>query len=380
MLKTAVIGMGNMGSQYAAMIASQKTEGLELAAVTRISEERMAALKDILPQGLPVYQSAKRLYQAVDAGELELDSVIIATPHYSHEEIAVQAFARGLHVLCDKPAGVYTRQARRMEEAYARAKEKAPYLRYGFIFHQRTYPVYNRLRELVRSRRYGEVKRVNWVVTDWYRPNVYYTENTWRGTWERDGGGTLLNQCPHNLDLIQWICGLPQQVQGFCHEGKYHPVRVEDEVTAYMEWENGATGTFIASTGEASGISRLEISLDNALIVCESDRFKIYELDKPEYIYRTESTDAFVQPKGSWKEEKLSVPAGPYETVLNGFAKGVMTAEGEEAWNSLALSNAIYLSSWEKRMVKLPVRNTEEEREFEQRFETRLQEKINFGG
>ena len=375
-MKIAVIGMGNMGSQYAQMIAEGRIPGMELAAVTRVRKERWEKLKDSMPRGLKVYESAQALYDAFDRGEMQMDGVIIATPHYVHCEEAVHAFERGLHVLCDKPAGVYSRQAREMAEAYRRAAEEKPGLLYGFIFNQRTLPVYRKLRELVQDGRYGALKRVNWVVTDWYRSNAYYTSNAWRGTWEGDGGGTLLNQCPHNLDLLQWICGMPARVQGFCHEGKYHPIEVEDEVTAYMEWENGATGIFIASTGEAPGVNRLELSMDNALLVCENGTIRVCELDKPEIGYRLGNGDPYGQPQGTWSAVDCGSEPHPHEKVLREFAWGNVIASGEEAVHSLLLSNAVYLSSWEKRMIRLPDSGSEEESLFEEKFEKQLSEKI----
>ncbi len=217
-MKVAIIGMGNMGSKYAVMIAEGKISGMELIAVTRIRPERFNSIKNILPNDLFIYESAEKLFAAYDANEFFIDAVLIVTPHYSHEEIAINAFQRGLHVLCDKPAGVYSRQARNMLAAYEQAKLKSPTLAYGFIFHQRTFPVYQKMKEIVESKKYGNIKRVNWIVTDWYRPNTYYTADAWRATWAKDGGGTLLNQCPHNLDLLQWICQMPCHVTGFCQE------------------------------------------------------------------------------------------------------------------------------------------------------------------
>lgn len=373
-MSTAVIGMGHMGSRYAEFIARGQVPGMKLSAVTRIHEERLEQLRDILPQGLPIYHSADELFLAVDEKELHLDGVIIVTPHYSHEDIAKKAFARGLHVLCDKPAGVYSRQARNMESA------RKDGLQYGFIFHQRTFPVYKKLREIVKSKKYGSIKRVNWVMSDWYRPNVYYTSGKWRATWEGDGGGTLLNQCPHNLDLLQWICGMPARTQSFCHEGKYHPIPVEDEVTSYLEWENGATGVFFATTGEASGINRLEISLEDALLVCDKGSLEIFELDQPECVYRQEKEDAFIKPRGELKEIPCEKEREPYVEILKNFVAAVfdgaaLTAPGEEARKSLLLSNAMYLSAWEHRMVEIPVPGSEEELKFEAAFERGIEKK-----
>lgn len=376
-MKIAIIGMGNMGSKYARLILEGRAGNMQITAVTRIRPERMEFLKDVFPEKLKIYQSAEDLYGAYDRKEFDADAVLIVTPHYAHEEQVIEAFERGLHVLCDKPAGVYTRQARNMMGAYLKAKKLKSDLQYGYVFHQRTFPIYEKMREIVRSGKYGGIKRVNWVITDWYRPNAYYESSAWRATWSADGGGTLLNQCPHNLDLLQWICGMPKRVSGFCHEGKYHPIEVEDDVTAYLEWEDGATGVFVASTGEAAGVNRFEISLDDALLVCEKGKLLICELDKPEAEYRKGTGDLFAKPNASWKEIECPRSVGAYEIVLSGFADGNMTASGEEAVKSLYLSNAIYLSSWEHRMVDIPEEGSGEEKEFEARFERWLKDKAN---
>lgn len=374
-MRAAIIGMGNMGAKYCKMIAEGSVPGMEVVAATRVRPERMAALKELLPSEFKIYESGDKLYEAYDRGELLLDTVLIVTPHYSHEDLAVKAFRRGLHVLCDKPAGVYSRQARNMMEQYRMAAQSNPFLQYGFIFHQRTFPVYRRLKELVESEKYGKIKRVSWMITDWYRPDAYYKSDAWRATWSGDGGGTLLNQCPHNLDLLQWICGMPQRVQGFCHEGKFHPIEVEDEVTAYLEWKNGATGVFVASTGEAPGVNRLEIALDDALLVCEKGQLRVCELDKPESEYHREQKDVFAKPAARWRDEECGDAQGAYEKVLTDFAQGHLVAGGEEAIYSLHLSNAIYLSSWEHRMVEIPVPGSAEEAEFERKYEEWLARK-----
>lgn len=378
-MKVAVIGVGIMGSKYAALIRNHKIDGMELGALTRVKDVYKKAIFGEEEIDTPIYDSADALLDAVEQGELQLDAVVVATPHYSHEAITVRAFACGLHVLCDKPAGVYSRQARQMEEAAEKSKKV-----YGMVFNQRTQPVYQKLHEIIQSGKYGNIKRVNWVVTDWYRPEGYYHSSPWRGTWKMEGGGLLLNQCPHNLDLLQWICGMPVRVQGFCNEGRYHDIEVEDEVTAYLEWENGATGTFISSTGEAPGINRLEISLDEALIVCDGETIRVGELEPEiggkEADYRQNATDFFKKIKGSWSELTFEKEQQPYEKVLQGFADECQGANGylisgTEGRKSLAIANAIYLSSWEKRMVELPHKNTNAECEFETLFEEWLKKK-----
>jgi len=380
-MKAAVIGVGNMGHKYAVMMYEGQIPGCELSALTRVRGVYKERLAKALEAGIPVYDSADLLFEDVESGSLRLDAVIIATPHYSHEALAKRAFQNRLHVLCEKPSGVYTRQGREMEEAAAASGKT-----FGMIFHQRTFPVYRKLRKIVQSGMYGKIKRVSWIVSDWYRPDSYYASGSWRATWSKDGGGVLLNQCPHNIDLLQWILGVPARVQAFSHEGRYHPIEVEDDVTMYLEWENGATGTFITSTGEAPGINRLEISLENALIRCENGTLMIGEtepeLGMPEPEYRKTSENQFAKIKGTWKEIRCEAEEDPYGIILRNFTeactgKEECIAPGSEGRKSLMISNAAYLSSWKKRMIELPKINSSEERDFEAMFEVMLEEKAN---
>ena len=379
-MKTAVIGVGNMGTRYACLLQDGTIEGMELGAVTRIRERQRELLAPSLANGLPVYESADALFDAFEKGEIHLDAVIIATPHRTHCPIALRAFANGLHVLTDKPAGICSRQARQMEEA---ARESGCV--YGIIFNQRTLPQFQFLHDIVHSGKYGALKRMEWVVTDWYRPNSYYASGSWRATWNGEGGGVLLNQCPHNLDLLQWICGMPEKVRAFCNEGRYHPIAVEDDVTMFLEWENGAHGTFITSTGEAPGINRLEIVLEDAMLVYENGEVRIGELVPelgcPEEEYRRTVKNPFAKIRGTWKTYTFEKPDDPYRIILQGFAdeiagKGECIVPGSEGRKSLMISNAAYWSSWKDCRVSLPEFDTRNEQLYEYDFEMLLKEKM----
>ncbi len=379
-MKIAVIGVGNMGSQYASLLFNSQIINGELAAITRVGKNQQEKMAKILNSGIPVYQTAEDLYSQVAARNLELDAVIIATPHYSHEQQIISGFKNKLHVLSDKPLGVYSRQARNAIEIHNHyAEDKI----FGTILNQRTLPIYKQLREIVQSEKYGKLKRLLWVVTDWYRPEKYFSSSSWHSTWKTDGGGVLLNQCPHNLDLLQWICGMPVSVQAFCQEGRYHNIAVEDNVTAYMEWASGATGTFITSTGELPGINRLEISLEEAMIVCENNKLHICELAEelgmPETEYRATSTDFFKNIKGRWKIVKPESEPEQYKKTLQNFVDACLgnqeiLASGEEGAKSLYLSNAMYLSSWKSKKITLPQDKAEQEA-FERDFEEILKTK-----
>lgn len=337
-IRVGVLGMGSMGSQYARMLWQGEIPRMELAAVTRIGKKAEEWAKRELPEDFPVFQNGEELLEYSP-----LDAVIIATPHYSHEQYTLTAMKRGLHVMCEKPEGVYTLQAERMNRE---AAERS--LVFAIMFQQRTLPVYRKIREIVKSGRYGALKRVNWILTDWYRTESYYKETAWRGTWAGEGGGVLLNQCPHNLDLLQWICGMPNRVQAFCHEGKWHQIEVEDEVTAYMEFPNGATGIFLASTGDPFGVNRLQIDLEQGMLLYEQGKL-IMRNSKNEKVHCLMDANL----------EEGKDPFGPYRVMLENFADAILykdplIASGQEGIYSLTLSNAMYLSSWKKEIIQIP--------------------------
>ncbi len=230
---------------------------------------------------------------------------------------------------------------------------------FALMFNQRTDHRYRKMHELVQSGELGEIKRVNWIITDWYRTQLYYDSGQWRGTWDGEGGGVLLNQCPHQLDLIQWICGMPSKVRAYCHEGKWHDIEVEDDVTAYLEYPNGATGVFVTSTGEAPGTNRFEIDLTKGQLVCENGSLTCYRMeDEREFMFS--ATEGFAQPKGELFEPETDGESPQHEGVIRAFVdcilKGTpLVADGKEGINGLTLSNAMHLSSWLGCEVTLPL-------------------------
>ena len=267
-VKIGIIGIGNMGTSHAKTITEGKVPELELVAVADRQEGRRQWCKEHLPETIQIFEEGRDL---IASGVC--DAVLVAVPHYQHPELSMEALQHNLHVLCEKPAGVYTKQVREMNEAAAKSDRV-----FAMMFNQRTNCVYRKMHEMVVGGELGEIRRVNWIITDWYRTQSYYDSGSWRATWDGEGGGVLLNQCPHNLDLIQWICGMPVKVQAFCHEGKWHDIEVEDDVTAYLEYPNGATGVFITTTGDAPGTNRFEITGDLGKLVCENDKLTFYKL------------------------------------------------------------------------------------------------------
>lgn len=349
-VRIGIIGIGNMGSGHAVCIKMGEIPGLILTAVADRKESRREWAKTALGEEVKVFTEGEEL---IASGLC--DAVLVATPHYQHPQLVISAFRHGLHALCEKPAGVYTKQVREMNEEAEKHN-----LVFAMMFNQRTNPVYRKMRELVESKSLGEIKRVNWIITDWYRTQAYYDSGDWRATWDGEGGGVLLNQCPHNLDLLQWICGLPKEVQAFCHNGKWHNIEVEDDVTAYFTLENGATGVFITSTGDAPGTNRFEITLEKGKLVSEGDKLTLYELSVNEREYCFTEPEGFKKPEGTYKELELTGENSQHKGVLKAFADRILKgtpliADGREGIRGLMLSNAMHLSSWLKKPLTLPV-------------------------
>ncbi|WP_121613406.1 Gfo/Idh/MocA family protein [Mesobacillus foraminis] len=350
-IKVGVIGIGNMGRSHVQLLGQGKIKGAILTAVCDPFQDH---LKELLKDTAGDVQ----IFKDEDAflNESDIDAVLISTPHYDHPRLAVKAFAKGMHVLVEKPAGVYTKSVAEMNKA-AKESDKV----FGIMYNQRCNPIYQKLRELIQSGELGEIKRTNWIITDWYRSQSYYDSSEWRATWKGEGGGVLLNQAPHQLDLWQWTTGLmPKKVHAFCSYGKYHDIEVEDEITAYVEYENGATGIFITSTGEAPGTNRFEISGDRGKMVVENDKLTFHRLTQSEREFNATYKGGFGKPE-CWT---IDIPIkgertdhqGIMQNWVDSIAKGTpLLAPGEEGIKGLEISNAIYLSSWLKEPVELPI-------------------------
>lgn len=348
-VRFGIIGVGNMGTSHINMYAKGEHHELRITACADINPARLEAAKAIMPS-IKTFDSAEAL---IDSGEV--DAVIIATPHYFHSPIAQYAFSKGVNVLTEKPAGVYTKQVRVMNEAAAKSG-----LVFGIMYNQRTNCLYRKMRELVQSGELGEIRRVSWIITDWYRTQAYYNSGGWRATWEGEGGGVLLNQCPHNLDLWQWICGLPVKIRAFCHEGKWHDIEVEDDVTIYAEYANGATGTFITTTGDCPGTNRFEITLDGGKLVCENGKLMLYKLNGTISEHCATSKEGFDRLEGEWTEVETDGRNKQHSEVTSKFAAAILRGEplvanGEEGIRGLSISNAAHLSSWLGKAVEIPV-------------------------
>jgi predicted dehydrogenase len=351
--RIGIVGLGGMGRSHAAYLLKGEVPGATLAAVCDTSPDSLKWARANMPEGLHTFESADALFKSKS-----VDAVMIATPHYYHPTLAIQAMKHGVHTLVEKPAGVYTKQVREMNELAAKSD-----VVFGIMFNQRTIEAHQKMKDIVESGELGAIKRTNYVITDWLRTQAYYDSGGWRATWEGEGGGVLLNQSPHNLDLWQWICGMPTRVRAFCGFGQYHNIEVEDNVTAYVEYANGATGVFITSTGEAPGTNNFEIVGDYGKLVLSRTKSGI-DLT----FWRTrENVSEFVRtcPQGFGKPEvwRCELPAGGGEghkgitkNWVNAIRNGTpLLAKGEEGINGVALANAMLLSAWTDKWIDLPI-------------------------
>ncbi len=361
-LRYGIIGIGKQGSGYAKRLYKGKDKYAVLTAVCDIEPERQKWAKKNL-KGVAFFEDYCALLRSP-----EVDAVIIVTPHYLHPTIAIEALEQGKHVLTDKPAGVYTKAVREMNE-YAATKPKQVF---GIMYNQRTNPLYQKAKAFIDSGAMGDIKRINWIITNWYRPQAYYDQGGWRGTWGGEGGGVLTNQCPHQLDLFQWLGGMPTKVRGYAKIGVGRKINVENDVTFYTEYANGASGVFVTSTHDYPGTNRLEISGDGGKLVIEQTLMKesltITKLktSEPEYSMTTTKFMPIIpskskkKRKGPFRYAYEMLLVGQHIVLIRNFTRAVLfdeklIAPGAEGIRGLALSNAVYLSSWLDKEVELPI-------------------------
>lgn len=364
-VKVGIIGIGHIGSAHAKRIFSGDIKGLSLAAVCDIDPSRREYAEREL-KDTAVYDKWREL---IKSGLCE--AVIIATPHKLHSQIAIEALNAGLHVLTEKPQDITVTMAKRANEA---AKKSGCV--YGIMFNQRTDPLFIRLRELVKSGGLGEMKSLSWIITNWYRTQYYYDEGSWRATWSGEGGGVLMNQAVHNLDIMQWIFGMPKRLTAFCDTARYHDIEVEDAATIIASYENGATAAFITSTGECPGTNRLEVCGTLGKAVVENGALKLWKLSRDEREIRVNEKAASPQIELEYSEyvpEKNSAAPTAHAGVLQAFADCILTgspliADGSEGINQLMLTNAAYLSQWQGNIpVELPINGELYDRLFAER-------------
>ncbi len=344
-VRLGIIGLGNMGATHARNVAEGKVKRCDITAVA-----------DMDPARTRQYPQAKAFAAGRDliaSGVAE--AILIATPHFDHPPLGIAALKAGRHVMVEKPIAVHKADAERLLAAHTRKKQVL-----AAMFQQRTDPRYRRLRALIQAGEFGEIRRIQWTITNWFRTQHYFDSGGWRATWAGEGGGVLLNQSPHQLDLFQWLFGMPQRVRAFCQFGRYHDIEVEDDVTAYMEYDNGTTATFITSTGEAPGSNRLEITGERGKIVVEGEGIHFIRNEIPMTRFSRASKLAFAKPDTWSVHIPVEATGGSHAEVLQNFIDAILDgapliAPAADGINGVELANAMLYSTWTNKTVELPL-------------------------
>ncbi len=351
-VRIGVVGLGGMGGCH--VRDCKNIENIELVGVCDVAKEK--ADKSAAENNVKAY------YNVIDMlDNSSLDGIIIATPHYEHTPISIEAFKRGIHVLTEKPVGVHVNDIQKMIDAYQEAKKKKDNLAFAAMFQSRTYGYWKKIKEMIDAGELGKLIRATWVITDLFRTQHYYDSGGWRATWKGEGGGVLLNQCPHNLDLYQWFVGLPDKITGFISLGKYHNIEVEDEVTAFFEYNNGLVGHFITTTGESPGSNCLEIVGENGKLVCESEKLVFYKNKHSMLKEIRESRASFDKVECQKIEVPFTHHGEPgHRLIIQNFANAILNgekliADACEGLNSVMISNAIMLSAFTNKTVDIPI-------------------------
>lgn len=360
-VRLGIIGVGAQGGLYAGFISEGKIKNMVVGALCDIDPSKKELCAKKYPD-IPFYED---YIDMLESGTV--DAIVTCVPHYLHPEMGIEALKRDIHALVEKPAGVYTKQVRELNE-FAATK---PELTFGIVFNQRTNPLYQKVKEMIDQGEIGQIRRTNWIITTWWRPQGYYDQSEWRATWAGEGGGVLVNQAPHQLDLWQWICGMPKKVYSNVKYGYQRDITVEDEVTAMVDYGNGATGVFITCTHDIVGSDRFEILGDKGKIVVEDSK-KIT-------VKRLHESESELSKSMSWADvtkifmggdlgeiydeevlEFSSVWGAQHIAVMENFAANIidgtpLLAPGSDGIYGVALANAIHLSSWLGKEVELPL-------------------------
>ncbi|HEV7167979.1 MAG TPA: Gfo/Idh/MocA family oxidoreductase [Micrococcaceae bacterium] len=359
-VRLGIIGVGAQGTMYAKFIADGLVPNMTIGAIA----DADPAKADWAAAEYPHVHFYADYLAMLDSGDV--DAVVTCVPHYLHPEIGIAALQRNIHALVEKPAGVYTKQVKELN-AFAASK---PELSFGIMFNQRNNPLYKRLKEIVDNGEIGAIRRTNWIITTWWRPQGYYNQSAWRATWGGEGGGVLVNQAPHQLDLWQWICGVPKSVYAKVGYGFRRDIATEDEVTAVVDYGNGATGVFVTATHDMTGTDRFEILGDQGKIVVENSKTAtVTRLAKPErelsdgmgmddvrkmFMGQLDTAEYYSQEVIEFD----SVWGAQHAGVLENFAANILDgtpllAPGSDGINGVRLANAIHLSSWKGAEVPL---------------------------
>jgi predicted dehydrogenase len=347
-IRVGIIGLGNIGRYHADYLFAGKVQRCVLNAICSSSPQK---LEEWGAKGLKTFNDREQLFRSGD-----IDAVVIATPHGQHCAPGIAAFQNGLHVMVEKPIAAHKADAERLVAAH----RKHPELVFAAMFQMRAEPRYQKIRELIQGGRLGQLVRINWINTDWFRTEAYYASGGWRATWQGEGGGVLLNQSLHQLDLLGWLCGAPTRVRGFCQFGRFHQIEVEDNVTAYFEWANRTTGAFFSSTGESPGTNRLEIAGTGGKLVLEHNRLTFTRNTVDMIEFSRTARQGFAKPETTTEEIPFADAPAPHAALMQNFVDaildgGPLLAPGKEGVHSVELANAMVYSSLLGQTVELPL-------------------------
>ena len=291
-------------------------------------------------------------YRAMLA-ETKPDVAIIVTPHPLHPSIAIDCLRAGCHVLVEKPMAIDVASADRMvAEADTCGRTLA------INFQHRLRPAVEKARQLVVEGAIGALVRTL-SIEPWFRTAYYYRTADWRAKWTSEGGGVLLNQAPHTLDILCHLAGLPRKVWGWTRT-RYHSIQVEDTAQAMFEYPNGAPGYLTVSTVEVGVAPHLQIIGEKGAIELVGNQLTIYRSTPSSREYMLTSAEMFGKPETS--SETLEIPdtSGAHLAVYRDFKAALRDGRqprcnGREGIMSLELANAITLSSYADRAVTLPL-------------------------
>jgi len=345
-VRLGIIGLGNIGQHHFGYLTAGKVSRAELVAV---SDAVASKLEKYLP--LKTFTDGEELIRSG-----LVDAVIIATPHYQHTTLGIAALKQGLHVMVEKPISAHKADAERLIATHKQHPKQV----FAGMFQLHAEPRYLKIQKLIQTGDLGEIVRMSWIMTDWFRTEAYYASGGWRATWKGEGGGVLLNQCLHNLDAMQWLLGMPARVRGFCQLGRFHNIEVEDNVSAYLEYPNGATGTFVSSTGEAPGTNRFEIVGTRGKVVLERDRISFTRNEADMIQFSRSAKLGFAKPEVWNVEIPFENAPNAHATVLQNFVNAILDGEpliapGQEGIHSVELANVILYSSLIGQTVELPM-------------------------
>ncbi len=366
-VRIGIVGMGNMGKYHADYLIKGKVAHAELSAVCSTSPEKLSAYKD----PVAVFGNGEEMIRSGS-----IDAVLVATPHYQHTSLGICAIENGIHLMVEKPISAHKADAERLIEV----STQHPDIVFGGMFQLRTEPRYLKLKKLIADGELGDIVRINWIITDWFRTEAYYASGGWRATWKGEGGGVLLNQCLHQLDALQWLVGMPSKVRSFAQCGRFHDIEVEDNVTAYLEYPNGATGVFVSSTGEAPGSNRFEIAGTRGRVVLENDQIKFTRNESCMLEHSKNSPIGFSKPE-VWE---VDIPFGnaelPHAILMRNFVEAIrnktpLIAPGVEGIHSVELANVLLYSSLVDQTINLPMDGAAFEAKLQQLIDQSTHEK-----